>query len=377
MEAPIATSKTKLIDPLIILQTLLIVLTPLLLSIIVFRWEKMDFSFSYPHSLIIFSKHFFTTEIFLISAFIAAWFLGLRPPSYIKSIAGIIALSFAVATLLTADSITSKSVELKEIPKSFPAVFYILFTQRQALLILIIFSFVLFSIGIYHLFRSLFTVTYSGSGIQIKLPGQLMYYFPIYPQLPWQNTKIMVKEGEKLSIELSGYVSPGALQDITLMKDHLDLMHKWQKNGDGQKIWKKHIKEAVWPYTGPEGYKEEYYGTEKKLEILKKHPFYKEDYYYKKDRCLTVQGLPHNKVLGYIQAGGDPPPLEARIGSPAYNYENLEDKEKLINLSSESYPITIETKKTGVVWIVINDVDYARWDNAGMFFLKLIKHSWT
>ncbi len=32
-----------------------------------------------------------------------------------------------------------------------------------------------------------------------------------------------------------------------------------------------------------------------------------------------------------------------------------------------------ESAKEGELWIVINDADAYRWDNAGLFFIKIVK----
>ena len=336
-----------------------------------------------------FFNHLFTIGLFFYFVFLAAWNLGLRPPSYLRSIGGAFCLSIAISVLLAADAEKFGNHTSKSMPENFSTMIYLLITQRQALLVLAILMIVVVGIGGYHLFRTLFSVTYSGSGIQIKLPGQTMYYVPIYPQISWQNTGIKIQSGDHLHIELSGYVSPGGIQQISELQKHMDAFNNWQemetknkKKGGISKntescrkaLNKVLMNPTTWPYTGPEGYPEDWYGPVDKKEILKTHRNYKEDYFFREDECLTVKGLPHNRVLGIIRAKGDPKPKEAKPGSPAYDYEK--DKEELIDLSADRYPFTYEAKKSGELWLVINDVDIARWDNSGMFFLKLTRNAW-
>lgn len=99
-----------------------------------------------------------------------------------------------------------------------------------------------------------------------------------------------------------------------------------------------------------------------------------EDYYYEQDACLTVKGQTHNKLFGFIQVEGEEKPLSPLHGK-AYDWAEAKDREQLISLSSENYPIAIEAKRTGKLWVVINDDDAARWDNAGLFFLKVTRKS--
>jgi hypothetical protein len=153
-------------------------------------------------------------------------------------------------------------------------------------------------------------------------------------------------------------------------------LFEWIKKGSTPDTWSEKFLPSIWPYTGPEGYLKEWYGSEdQKKTILKNHPLYgSKDYYYQEDKFLTVKGLPHNVVLGFVQGSGEEKPLEATYREAAYDWR--EDREKLYKLSSENYPITIQIRKTGTFWVVINDVDIARWDNGGLFFMKLTKKRW-
>lgn len=340
-----------------------------------------------------FFSNLFAIGLFFYFVFLAAWNLGLRPPSYFKSIGGAFCLSVAISVLLAADAYKVINKEIVTLPKELSGMIYLLITQRQALLVLTILTLVVVGVGAYHIFRTLFSVTYEGTGIQIKLPGQTVYYVPIYPQISWQNTGITVKTGDKLNIELSGYVSPGAIGEISELKKHMEAFDKWQQKKFGtccnsdeqneveerQQTYNETLDDVLsspttWPYTGPEGYKEEWYGPNNKLPILKTHRNYRKDYFFREDDCLTVKGLPHNRVIGIIRAKGEPTPKEAGPQSSAYDY--LKDRDTLLDLSSDRYPFTYEANKSGDLWVVINDVDIARWDNSGMFFLKLTRNAW-
>jgi hypothetical protein len=69
-------------------------------------------------------------------------------------------------------------------------------------------------------------------------------------------------------------------------------------------------------------------------------------------------------------------PRNATDGKPGYDYALQEDKNKLIEFHSTMGTKTLgeaTAKGDGELWVVINDADTYRWDNAGLFFLKVIK----
>ena len=136
------------------------------------------------------------------------------------------------------------------------------------------------------------------------------------------------------------------------------------------------IEAAIWPYTTAAGYPEVWYGPKNKLDVLQQHPLYRKDYYYREDAGLTIKGVPHNRVLGIIRRAGDPAPREARHCQSGYDWTDPAHREELIDLSSAKYPILVEPKHSGELWVVINDVDEVRYDNGGMFFLKLTQNAW-
>lgn len=329
-----------------------------------------------------FFRQLFITGVFLYALFFAFRYLGFVASRGASMIAGIFALSLAFSILLGADAYqplaTTADPAVRDAPPdSFAGLFYTLLTKHQALLALTLITVGGVALGTYYIFRSLFAIEYSGSGLQIRLPGHQVVYLPVYPQISWQNTKIVLKKDEKVAIELYGYVSPGALLTIPEAAQQQKALTDWIKGGSKPEEYAAMVQSQspTWPYTGPEGYKEEWYSSQK-LDVFKTHPIYKEDNYFQDDSGLTVRGLPHNAVIGIIRAVGQSPPKEAKAGNPAYSWSKSEDQEMLLYLSSDSYPMSIEVPKSGELWVVINDVDEARWDNAGMFFLKVTRHAW-
>lgn len=293
-------------------------------------------------------------------------------PKNLKDIIGLIfCISFIVSILLSSDK---QQAIGSDYPSSFGAAAYRLITEKSALLLVFIVTFIAIIYGIYYLIRSLSVVTYTGPGPQIQSLGHTTFYLPVYPQIGWQSTGIPVKEGENLEIEISGYVSPGMGDENPNKLSRMKEFVEWIKKGSNPDTWSEEFLPGNWPYTGPKGYPKEWYGKEKPT-VLKTHLLYgSKDYYFQEDKFLTVKGLPHNTVVGFIEGSSDGKPLEATYREAAYDWR--EDREKLYNLSSANYPVTIKIRKTGTFWVVINDVDMARWDNGGLFFMKLTKKRW-
>ncbi len=84
-------------------------------------------------------------------------------------------------------------------------------------------------------------------------------------------------------------------------------------------------------------------------------------------------GQPHNKVFGIISYSEPKNTVDDGPGN-AYDWSNDEHRDLLIELSQYKYPYEIPTKRSGHLWVVINDVDQFRWDNGGLFWLKLTRH---
>jgi hypothetical protein len=153
-------------------------------------------------------------------------------------------------------------------------------------------------------------------------------------------------------VEITGTVTPGYLQNV-------------------RKVSSPSIAEQ-WPFRGPEGYEEGFY-----KELVAKGGTHYED-----DVGLTVQGYPHNTVIGVIVPEGEDPcprnphrslrtPCEATESRRGYARDQHQGI--LHVLSSPHYPKTLTAKQSGKLWVTINDADEWRWDNLGIFFMKLTK----
>jgi hypothetical protein len=287
------------------------------------------------------------------------------------------ALSVVIATLLAAEAwrgagspITGSRGTVTE----WSTVAYLLFTEHRAMALTALFTVIASLLAAYYIVRGLLTVRYEGTGLQIRLPGQTLYHVPIFPQDSWQNTEIHLHEGDEVSIEISGRVSPGALQGLVKLDAQRKRFQEVMKGTITRPEYYAELATIVWPYTGPEGYSAEWYHEPKKQSVLRDDPLYQEDDFYRKDPCLTVRGLTHNTVVGMIRAANESEPRKATLGQPGYDYSDPNDQEQLICLSSKRYPIKFEAPRTGELWVVINDVDEVRWDNTGLFFLKVVQH---
>jgi hypothetical protein len=341
----------------------------------------------------------FTTGVVLYALAAAVRGFGPPRPSVGRRVVGIAALSAAVSVLLAIDA-QGRATTAAQLatgaapapgPDSFWGVAYALLTERQAVSLLALVVAATLAVAAYHAARALLTVEYEGAGIQIRLPGQTVYYVPLYPQISWQNTRIAVRSGERMSIEVSGYVSPGALGSLDALRDHMRQYLAWSaqygeqpRDASGNlptealEAFRRIPAPGTWDYSGPAGYPEAWYDPKGQPEFLRSHELYRKPYYYQRDQELTVTGLPHNVVVGKIVAPGEPRPSESRPDQPGggYDYGRPEHRRDLLNLSSRRYPIDVEATKSGELWAVINDVDIARWDNTGMFFLKITRHAW-
>jgi hypothetical protein len=314
-----------------------------------------------------FFSQLIVTGVFLYALALAVSLLWFKICDLWKTALAISCLSVVAATLIGHDAYNGSG----ELPKNFWTMFYLLLTDRQPLLLL-----GLLTLGgsialIYFIIRAFFGVSYDGAGIQIKMPGQVSYFLPVYPQMCWQDTKIDIQTGEKFQVEISGLVCPGGLLSLDKMAEYTQKVLRANEKNKLAAI----PEPPKWPYTTARGYRKRWYRGNTKLEVLKQHEYYCEDDYYLKDPGLTVKGLTHNTVVAIIMENNEKP-LQASRGQPAYDWFKVEHQEKLVNLSSSQYPISFEAKQTGRLWVAINDVDYARWDNTGLFFLRLTRNSW-
>lgn len=209
------------------------------------------------------------------------------------------------------------------------------------------------------------------TGLQFTAANRRIYYFPIYPQMSWQNTGIRLRAQDQIQVDLYGWVSPGGFVDLGPLKDHMDKFVEWQL---GTREKPPSVTELPqWRYTGPEGYDPAWYEGSTKLPVMASHKVYQQDRYYEKDMGLTVRGLPHNIVIGTIAPEGQRP-RSALGGAPGYEWPRDRDESGLINLSRShaEYPINLEARTAGYLWVVINDVDECRWDNSGLFFMTVV-----
>jgi hypothetical protein len=253
---------------------------------------------------------------------------------------------------------------------------YLLFMEHRALLFTLLLTVTASVIAAYYIVRAVLRVRYEGTGFQLRLPGQTIYHVPLFPQVSWQRTYIHLHEGDTVDVEITGQVSPGALQGLSKLEQLSKAFHRVVRRTISPEQYHEDSSKIVpWPYTGPEGYPRGWYHDgETKAPVLKEDPLYKENDYYKKDPYLTVRGLPHNVVVGMICSAGEEP-RKATFNEPGYDYANADDQGRLICLSSSRYPIEFEANRSGELYLVINDVDEVRWDNAGLFFVKIVHHT--
>lgn len=288
--------------------------------------------------------------------------------------------ALGISSLLALDAQQARDDEKVE-NMTLTGLAYILLVKRKPLLALLVLSLLGVGLTAYYVFKSI-GVTFEAeeSTLTIKLPGQTVHYFPIHSQWGWQNTGITLKPDQPFKYSLTGYVSPGSLQDIDLRNLQL---REFKRSG------KEYASpELKWPFTDPEGYLDLWYqkATEdEKRECDKEYGDKKADRdncytgvtkHYDEDTGLTVQGVAHNRVVAIILPR-DLKPGNAGHGRPGYDYRLQENKDRLM-LFESSGPTTAlkqtkaKAKEEGLLWVVINDADAYRWDNVGLFFLKLV-----
>lgn len=130
---------------------------------------------------------------------------------------------------------------------------------------------------------------------------------------------------------------------------------------------------ALWPYTGLEGYRPHWYEDGSRLPVLAQHKTYCRQRFFEDDVGLTVRGLPHNSVIATI-AHASALPKQAINNQRAYHWPGDREAKGLIDLSRThaAYPVKLSPDRGGVLWVVINDDDEARWDNIGLFFMTIV-----
>lgn len=309
---------------------------------------------------------------------IGLYFLGLLNPLELKTIFGLFFLSVPISFLVTPRTIDSKTRSNPPMNNPWEFLEHIIIREPSSLAILLLFIAGV-GIGTYYFVSSLFTVEYTASGFQVNLPGHTIYYAPIIPTYDrWQNTGIEFREGDDVEVAIIGYASTTALwglvdnaiqrmaKGLSVDKDTLDKMLKELPE--------------VHDYTDAAGFPDDWYAPFPVLptattavkprlpqlptattSVTTKLPHYKS-----KDTGLTVQGLPHNTVIGIIN--DTEPEFKAR----AYEWTGEEgNKDHLVNLSKEKYPLFFKSKWSGNLWVTVNDAEKWRWDNSGMFFMSV------
>jgi hypothetical protein len=341
-------------------------------------------------SLQLFGRNLLGSAAVIIAGLATIYFLGFHLPPLANSIGIVVSLSILFALLLTADS--RVRADSSPPPTTFWAGVVDLVANRQPLVLFLAIAVSIAAAGTYYIFTSLVTVQYAGeSGVIFSLPGQTVYYLPIDPYESWMSTGIQLAKDERFTVELSGRVSPGYLQGLDILQTQYNALANnavEKKSGGAPKITPLPAFTPLprWPFTGPEGYDRSWYEAESLLEVFKHEPvsrFYGKDRApgYKNDNGLTVKGYPHNTVIAMIVRDDEPPPkiaawnYQAEAGTPGYNSDS--DKDALLILSSKRYPIECHAQRAGRLWVVINDSEGYRWDNAGFFFLKLTRYSST
>lgn len=295
---------------------------------------------------------------------------------------GVALAALTVAILLALDE--EKPPEADALGRmTYAALAYVLLVKRKSLTALIVLGLASVGIGVYYAARATgVTFENEGSALSVRLPGQTVYYFPVTSQTSWQNTGIRLKKNQTFRYSMTGYVSAGFLQDIDQKSRNL---RDFKMKGEP------YISpELDWPFTGPEGIDEAHYATLAAQDTTRcqgvEDPRARTDCersitkHYKHDDGLTVRGVPHNRLVGIILVDGESPDPASGLGTntskPGYDYGDPEAKKQLIlfHHSTPTAPLNVAPRATtdGVLWVVINDADDYRWDNAGLFFLKVV-----
>jgi hypothetical protein len=281
----------------------------------------------------------------------------------------IMSVAAAISLLLKIDG--KDAGEAEDVASmTFAGLIYVLLTKRRTVLALAVFTAAGSILAAYYFITWLFVVEYQGTSgtLVVRLPGQIVYYRPLHPY-GWENTQIRLKEKQVFEAEITGRVSPGLLQEANNITRYIDKQLEWRKAGAPAGKEPQLPDRLQWNFTGPEGYQEAFYEQMKGI-----IPHYTED------SLLTVRGKAHNQVIGVIIPEGGQvcyknsrsvSPCEANDEPRTPGYDASKDAELLYFLSSREYPLRIEARRTGVLWLTINDADGLRFDNAGLFFVKI------
>jgi hypothetical protein len=270
----------------------------------------------------------------------------------------------------------------------FAGLIYEIFCHRKSLLAFFIVGIGGIIAAIYYMARPFVRVEQEESaGLRIHMLTTIDDYFAINPYEGWQNTKIQLRKGQLFSVNISGQVSPGNMQNFGPLQKYIDERTAWDNTQPHQPGQTAPIRpEMKWPFSDPSGYKDSQYPSScpSSDPAQKAPPRTRQGilWNYKCDPGLTVMGLPHNTVIGIIL----PPTLLPTIARydatvqhdlPGYEWDNTKNtgtKNALLNLSSEQYPLNCKAASDGYLWVTINDADAFRFDNSGEFFMKVTRY---
>jgi hypothetical protein len=286
----------------------------------------------------------------------------------LTDVAAIVLVAGAIALLLSMEERAGEErPNLGDM--TFAGFIYLLLARRRVAIALAFFVIAASVAAAYYFVVSLLKVEYQGTAgtLVVKLPGQTVYYRPLHPY-GWENTQVRVKAGQVLEVDITGRVSPGLLQEATKIEGYIQKQIAFRSAGAPAGKEPKLPDKLRWVFTGPEGYPDSFYAQTPDIPS------------YTKDPLLTVRGKPHNAVIGIVVPEGEPPchrdpafptPCEASLSPSAPGYDVTADAQRLYFLSSPVYPVRIEARQSGVLWLNINDADGLRIDNAGLFFVKI------
>jgi hypothetical protein len=288
-------------------------------------------------------------------------------------VGAIACVTAALAVLLAAEEGSNDSrVDVANM--TLAGCIYLLLAKRKIALGITMFAIAGSVAGAYYIINALVSVEYQGSAgtLVVKLPGQTVYYRPLHP-FGWENTRIKLKDKQVFEVEITGRVSPGLIQEATKIKDYVEKQLAWRRAGAIPGQQPQLPDKVLWDFTGPEGYPESFYAQAKDIPP------------YGTDNLLTVRGRRHNEVIGVIVADGEQAchkkaskgqPCEANDVILEPGYDAKSDVDRLYFLSSETYPLKVEARKSGILWLTVNDADGLRFDNAGLFFVKVTISRW-
>jgi hypothetical protein len=318
------------------------------------------------HGSLNFASSWAVTIAVLFFSYLGVYLMGFQPVRWSEFLLATIPIGLVFALLLEIDRrdqlTREKAADAADM--SLWGMIHEIFVRRKSLLAFFLLAAVGAAIGTYYIATSLFNVEYTDEkGIVIQLPGEKIYSVPVHPYYGWQGTNIHLDEGEEFTVEVSGVVSPGFLQTTEKYNKYTQDIIEWRKSKKGAEPLPP---PPIWEFTGPAGYPSSWYRGSTKKDYIPMD--------YKDDPGLTVRGLPHNTLVATILSPGDPMPRIASVNGPGYEWSNPEDKKLLLNFACDHYPQSYTAKKSGELYVVINDADPFRWDNAGWFLLKLTKH---